>query len=55
MNMILQAIFNHGHKQNLDTAIIVDGVQHTYRDLYDDVVERVQGIDPHGLPRARLL
>lgn len=45
MNMILQAIFNHGHKQNLDTAIIIDGVQHTYRDLYDDVVERVQGIE----------
>ena len=45
MNMILQAIFNHGHKQKLNTAIIVDGVQHTYRDLYDDVVERVQGIE----------
>lgn len=45
MNMILQAIFNHGHKQKLNTAIIVDGVQHTYRDLYDDVVKRVQGIE----------
>ena len=45
MNMILQAIFNHGHKQKLNAAIIVDGVQHTYRDLYDDVVERVQGIE----------
>ena len=45
MNMILQAIFNHGHKQKLNTAIIVDGVQHTYRDLYDDVVKRVQEIE----------
>lgn len=34
MNMILQAIFNHGHKQNLDTAIIIDGLEHTYKDLY---------------------
>ena len=38
MNMILQAIFNHGHKQNLDTAIIIDGVEHTYKDLYDDII-----------------
>ena len=45
MNMILQAIFNHGHKQNLDTAIIIDGLEHTYKDLYDDVIERVQGIE----------
>ena len=45
MNMILQAIFNHGHKQNLDTAIIIDGVHYTYRNLYDAVIERVQGIE----------
>ena len=45
MNMILQAIFNHDHKQNLDTAIIIDGVQYTYRNLYDAVIEKVQGIE----------
>ena len=45
MNMILQAIFNHGHKQNLDTAIIIDGVHYTYRNLYDAVIEKVQGIE----------
>ena len=45
MNMILQAIFNHGHKQNLDAAITIDGAHYTYRNLYDAVIERVQGIE----------
>ena len=45
ISMILQAIVNHGHKHKLDTAIIVDGMQYTYGDLYDDVIERVQGIE----------
>lgn len=45
MSMILQAIVNHGHKRKLDTAILVDDLHYTYRDLYDDVIERVQGIE----------